>query len=218
MFLRVAYLSRCYLGGLGIAEALRSGADIVICGRVSDAAPVVGAAAWWHGWNRHDLDPLAGSLIAGHLIECSTYATGGYYSGFKDLFDGCEDLGYPIAAIEASGDTVFSKEERGTGGVMTVGTLTSQLVYEIQGSRYYSCDVAANIEGIQFEQVAKNQVRMSGVKGTAPPPTTKVGITAHGGYQAEFHYLFVGLDIQKKVCCSYVLDLWLTNIDMCLPG
>lgn len=198
---------------MGIAEALRAGADIIICGRVADASPAVGAAAWWHNWKPSDLDALAGSLIAGHLIECSTYATGGYYSGFKDLFDGCEDLGCPVAAIESTGDAVFSKEENGTGGEMSVGTITSQLVYEIQGPLYYNSDVTASIEGIRFEQVGKNEVRMTGVKGALPPATTKVGITAPGGYQAEFHYLFVGLDIQKKVGLSTSLSChgWLTT-------
>lgn len=133
------------------------------------------------------------------MIECSSYVTGGYYSGFKDLFDNCEDLGFPIAAIEASGETIFSKEERGTGGIMSVGTVTSQLVYEIQGPLYYNSDVTAKIDGIKLEQIGKNQVRMTGVKGLLPPPTTKVGITGVAGYQAEFHYLFCGLDIEKKV-------------------
>lgn len=77
--------AQCYLGSLGIAEALRQGADVVICGRVSDAAPTVGVAAWWHDWNSEDYNELAGALIAGHLIECSAFITGGYYSGFKDL-------------------------------------------------------------------------------------------------------------------------------------
>ncbi|CAK7228054.1 hypothetical protein SBRCBS47491_006774 [Sporothrix bragantina] len=189
--------AQCYLGGLGIAEALRAGADIVICGRVADAAPTIGAAAWWHGWDRSDLDALAGSLMAGHLIECSAYVTGGYYSGFKNLFDGCENLGFPIAAIEANGETVLTKEAN-TGGEVSVGTVTSQLVYEIQGPLYYNSDVTANIEGITFTQIGKDEVRMTGVKGLPPPPTTKVGLTANGGFQAEFHYLFVGLDIEKK--------------------
>ncbi|KAJ1323357.1 acyclic terpene utilization AtuA family protein [Microdochium nivale] len=189
--------AQAYLGGMGIAAALRAGADVVICGRVADAAPAVGAAAWWHDWSATDFDALASALIAGHIIECSTYATGGYYSGFKDLFDGSENLGYPIAAVEASGDTVFTKEA-GTGGEVSVGTLTSQLVYEIQGPLYYNSDVVAMLEDVRLEQVGKDEVRMTGVKGLPPPPTTKVGITGHGGYQAEFHYLFVGLDIEKK--------------------
>ena len=201
-------LARCYLGAWGIAEALKAGADIVICGRVADASPAIGAAAWWHEWTANDLDALAGSLIAGHLIECSSYVCGGYYSGFKDLFDGCENLGFPIAAVEASGDAVFTKEAD-TGGEMSVGTLTSQLVYEIQGPLYYNSDVTAKIEGIKFEQLGKDEVRMTGVKGLPPPPTTKVGITAQGCYQAEFHYLFAGLDYKEKVTetqCSLVTE------------
>ncbi|OAA65933.1 hypothetical protein SPI_02720 [Niveomyces insectorum RCEF 264] len=144
-----------------------------------------------------DLDALAGALMAGHLIECSAYVTGGYYSGFKQLFDGCENLGFPVAAIEANGETVLSKEAN-TGGAVSVGTVTSQLVYEIQGPLYYNSDVTANIEGIRFEQVGPDEVRVTGVKGLLPPPTTKVGLTAEGCYQAEFHYIFVGLDLEEK--------------------
>jgi hypothetical protein len=159
---------------MGIAEAFRAGADIIICGRVSDASPTIGAAAWWHEWSRSDLDALAGSLMAGHLIECSSYICGGYYSGFKDLFENCENIGFPIAAIESTGDAVLTKEAN-TGGEMSVGTATSQLVYEIQGPLYYNSDVTANIEGIRFEQLGKDEVRMTGVKGLPPPPTTKIG-------------------------------------------
>ena len=108
--------AQCYLGGAGIAEAFRQGADIVICGRVADAAPAIGAAMWWHGWNRHkDFDQIAGSLVAGHLIECSSYVCGGYYSGFKELFDGCEDIGFPIAEVYSDGSCMIEKEP-GTGG------------------------------------------------------------------------------------------------------
>lgn len=103
--------AQCYLGGAGIAEAFQKGADIVICGRVSDPAPVVGASMWWHGWDRNrDFDEIAGSLVAGHLIECSSYICGGYYSGFKDLFDGCENIGFPIATIDKEGTFTLEKE------------------------------------------------------------------------------------------------------------
>lgn len=125
--------AQCYLGGAGIAAAFNSGADIIICGRVADAAPTVGAAMWWHGWNREKhFDQIAGSLIAGHLIECSSYVCGGYYSGFKDLFDGCENIGFPITEIQEDGSFYMEKEPN-TGGEMSVGTCTSQLLYEIQG-------------------------------------------------------------------------------------
>ncbi|KEF53689.1 uncharacterized protein A1O9_10089 [Exophiala aquamarina CBS 119918] len=190
--------AQCYLGGAGIAEAFKYGADIVICGRVSDAAPIIGAAMWWHEWDRNtQYDEIAGALVAGHLIECSTYVCGGYYSRFKDLFDGCEDIGFPIASINADGTFVLEKEPD-TGGEMSVGTATSQLLYEIQGPQYYGSDVVAILEGIEMMQLAKDQVLVRGVKGNPPPTTTKVGITARGGYQAEFHYYLCGLDLKQK--------------------
>lgn len=108
--------AQAYLGSLGIAEALRGGADIVICGRVSDAAPTIGLSAWWHGWKADDLDCLAGALVAGHLIECSAFITGGYYSGFKDLMRTGRhlNLGFPIAEVEANGECVITKEKVST--------------------------------------------------------------------------------------------------------
>jgi hypothetical protein len=190
--------AQCYLGGAGIAEAFRHGADIVICGRVSDAAPVIGAAMWWHGWDRDtQFDEIAGALVAGHLIECSTYMCGGYYSGFKDLFDGCENIGFPIAAINSDGTFILEKEPN-TGGLVSVATATSQLLYEIQGPQYYGSDVVAVLEGIEMTQIGKDQVLVQGVKGNPPPTTTKVGLTARGGYQAEFHYYLCGLDLKQK--------------------
>ena len=189
---------RCYLGGAGIAEALRQGADIVICGRVADAAPTIGASMWWHGWNRDkDFDQVAGSLIAGHLIECSSYVCGGYYSGFKELFEGCENVGFPIAEIFADGSCALIKEPN-TGGEISVGTVASQLLYEIQGPQYYGSDVVAVLEGIVMAQEGKDRVLVTGVKGKPPPTTTKVGITASGGWQAEFHFILVGLDLEQK--------------------
>ncbi|KAK1050512.1 hypothetical protein LTS16_003009 [Friedmanniomyces endolithicus] len=190
--------AQCYLGGAGIAEALRQGADIVVCGGVADAAPTVGACMWWHGWNREkDFDQIASSLMAGHLIECSSYVCGGYYSGFKDLFDGCENVGFPIAEIHIDG-SFYMEKEANTGGEMSIGTCASQLLYEIQGPQYYGSDAVALLEGIQMTQVEKDKVYVSGVKGKPPPTTTKVGITAKGGWQAEFHYLLCGLDLEQK--------------------
>lgn len=126
--------AQAYLGGVGIAEALRHGADIVICGRVADAAPVVGAAMWFHGWSREDFTQLAHALVAGHLLECSSYVTGGYYTGFKkELLEvnNCTNLGFPIGEIEANGEFVITKEEA-AGGLVNARTVTAQLLYEIQ--------------------------------------------------------------------------------------
>ncbi|KIW00531.1 uncharacterized protein PV09_07889 [Verruconis gallopava] len=190
---------QAYLGGLCIAEALRDGADIVLCGRVADAAPIIGVAAWWHEWRNDQFDELAAALVAGHLIECGSYVTGGFYSEFKKLIKTGKhvNMGFPIAEIEADG--VFNiVKEKNTGGCVTVGSCASQLLYEIQGPLYYNCDVVADLSGIKMEQVGEECVRVTGVKGLPPPPTTKVGITLPGGFQAEWHIWLCGLDIEEK--------------------
>lgn len=153
---------------------------------------------WWHGWDREtDLDQIAGSLVTGHLIECSAYVCGGYYSGFKQLMDKCENIGFPIAEVAHDGTAILTKEP-GTGGEISVGTVSSQLLYEIQGPLYYGSDVTANLEGIVMTQLEKDRVQVTGVRGQPAPSTTKVGFTAFGGYQAEFHYYLVGLDLEEK--------------------
>jgi hypothetical protein len=190
--------AQAYLGGLGIAKAFVKGADIVICGRVSDASPVIGAAYWWHNWKRSDLDKLANAFVAGHLSECSSYSTGGNYTGFKDLEClGWTNIGYPIVEISHSGDVVVTKN-KGSGGEVSVNTLTSQFLYEIQGPWYFNSDVTAILDDISFERISTNRVALRGVKGALPPPTTKVGITAKPLYQAEMHWFITGLDIPAK--------------------
>ncbi|KAH7384184.1 hypothetical protein DE146DRAFT_759975 [Phaeosphaeria sp. MPI-PUGE-AT-0046c] len=195
--------AQCYLGGLGIAKALTEGADIVIAGRVSDASPIIGAAAWWHEWTSDQFDELAGSLVIGHLLECAAYVSGGYCSDFRSLMAQGKhiNMGFPICAINNKGEGVMSKEKN-TGGCMTVNSVTSQLLYEIQGPLYYNCDVTANLEGIKIEQIGEDQVKVSGVKGLPPPPTTKVGITGFAGWQAEYHIYLVGLHMEEK--CRWI--------------
>lgn len=190
--------AQCYLGGLGIATAFKEGADIVICGRVADASPVIGAAAWWHGWTAENYDELARSLMAGHLIECSTYVSGGNFTGFKSMdWSTIDSLGFPIAEIANDGDVIITKQKN-TGGLVTIETCKEQLLYEIQGMYYYNSDVTAVIDKATFTQVEKDQVRLSGITGLPPPPFTKVGVTGHGGYRAELHWCFIGLDIEEK--------------------
>lgn len=187
---------------MGIAAALAKGADIVLCGRVSDASPVIGSCYWWHNWSRSDLDKLANALVAGHLTECSNYVCGGNFSGFKALEnDGAGDwsnIGYPIAEISSEGQVVITKQSYSTGGAVTVDTCSAQLLYEIQGPIYFNSDVTAILSDVYFEQLGTNRVAVKGVKSALPPPTTKVGITAGGGYQAEASYFMVGLDIPAK--------------------
>ncbi len=191
--------AHAYLGGMGIAEAFRQGAQIVICGRVADASPVIGAAAWFHGWEREQLFELANAFVAGHMIECSNYVTGGNFTGFRDLEkDGrWVDIGYPIAEISHNGSVVITKQKN-SGGVVSIHTCSSQLLYEIQGPWYYNSDVTAVLDQIWFEQLSTDRVAVRGVNALPPPPTTKVGITARGGFQAEASYFMTGLNVPEK--------------------
>lgn len=142
---------------------------------------------WWHQWKPDQFDELAGSLITGHLLECAAYVSGGYCSDFKTLLKQGKHIncGFPIAEINYKGEALMYKE-RNTGGQMTVASVTSQLLYEIQGPQYYNCDVTAQIENIKIEQVGEDQVKVSGVKGLPPPPTTKVGFVtcAYCGFRS----------------------------------
>ncbi|MGA9279414.1 acyclic terpene utilization AtuA family protein [Ilumatobacter sp.] len=194
--------ANAYLGCFGIVDALTAGADIVITGRVTDAAVVCGPAAWHHGWQRDDFDQLAGGVVAGHVIECSAQATGGNYSFFTEI-DGRDEIGgrarfgFPWADVAADGSSVIGKHD-GTGGAVTVGTITSQLLYEIGGPRYLGPDVTARFDSIELEQVDTDRVRISGVAGEAPPPTLKVAMNEMGGFRNSFSVALTGLDIDAK--------------------
>ena len=194
--------ANAYLGGWGIVEALDRGANVVITGRVTDAALTSGPAAWHHGWDRDDWDALAGAVVAGHVIECSAQATGGNYSFFTEIpgYDdpaGGSRFGFPWAEIAADGSSVIGKHE-GTGGLVSIGTVTSQLLYEIGAPRYLGPDVAARFDTIELTEIGPDRVRISGVRGEPPPPTLKVGINELGGYRNSFEVALTGLDIEEK--------------------
>jgi hypothetical protein len=188
--------ANAYFGCWGIVDALNQGADIVITGRTTDAAVVCGPAAWHHGWSRDDWDALAGGVAAGHVIECGTQATGGNYSFFTDV-PGMERVGFPWAEVAQDGSTVFGMHE-GVGGEVSVGTITSQLLYEIAGPEYFGPDVTTRFDTIQLSQVEKNRVRMYGVKGEPPPETLKVCINRAGGFRNDLNVCLTGLDIEAK--------------------
>ena len=193
---RTPVTANAYLGAWGIVEALDAGADIVICPRVTDASLVVGPAAWWHGWKRTDFDQLAGAVVAGHVIECGPQATGGNYSFIDEIVDR-RYPGFPIAEVAADGSSVITKHEN-TGGLVSIGTVTSQLVYEIAEPAYANPDVVAHFDTVQLREVGENRVEISGTKGTPPPPTTKVAINFAGGYRNTMTLVLTGLDIEKK--------------------
>jgi hypothetical protein len=188
--------ANAYLGGWGIAEALGAGADIVVCPRVTDASLVVGPAAWWHGWSRTDYDQLAGAVAAGHVIECGPQATGGNYSWISEVVDR-RYPGFPIAEVAADGSSVITKHD-GTGGLVSPGTVTAQLLYEIQTPAYANPDVIAHFDTIKLEQAGPDRVLMSGATGSPPPPALKVAVNFLGGYRNTMTLVLTGLDIEEK--------------------
>jgi hypothetical protein len=188
--------ANAYLGCWGIVDALERGADIVITGRVTDAAVVCGPAAWHHGWSRTDWDALAGGVAAGHVIECGTQATGGNYSFFTEV-PGMSRTGFPWAEVAEDGSSVIGKHD-GTGGEVSIGTVTSQLLYEIGGPEYFGPDVTTRFDTIQLEQIAPDRVRMHGIRGEPPPPTLKVCINRAGGFRNDMSVCLTGLDIEAK--------------------
>jgi hypothetical protein len=188
--------ANAYLGCFGIVEALGLGADIVITGRVTDAAVVCGPAAWHHGWARDNWDALAGAVAAGHVIECGAQASGGNYSFFTEVAD-MKNVGFPWAEIADDGSSVIGKHDH-TGGEVSLGTITSQLLYEIASPTYLGPDVSARFDTIHLEQIAEDRVRLSGTRGEPPPPTLKVAMNEVGGYRKDLNIALTGLDIEAK--------------------
>ncbi|MFF0363995.1 acyclic terpene utilization AtuA family protein [Streptomyces fungicidicus] len=191
-----ALAAHAYLGGAGIAECLRAGADVVVTGRVTDAALVTGPAAAHFGWTATDHDRLAGAVVAGHVLECGTQATGGNYAFFRDS-GGLRRPGFPLAELHADGSCVITKHP-GTGGRVDVGTVTAQLLYETGGARYAGPDVTARLDTVRLSQDGPDRVRVEGVRGEAPPPTLKVGLNRLGGFRNEVVFVLTGLDIEAK--------------------
>ncbi|MCE1178406.1 MAG: DUF1446 domain-containing protein [Micrococcales bacterium] len=191
-----ALAANAYLGAFGIAEACRAGADVVVTGRVTDGSVIIGPAIAHFGWGRGDLDALAGATVAGHIIECGTQATGGNYAFFTEIPD-LTRPGYPIAEIEADGSFTVTKHP-GTGGAVTVDTVTSQLLYEIQGERYAGPDVTTRLDSVRLTQDGPDRVRGSGIRGEAPPPDVKVSCSTLGGFRNEMTFVLTGLDIDAK--------------------
>jgi len=188
--------ANAYLGGFGIARALANGADIVITGRVADASVVVGPAAWWWSWTPNDYDALAGALAAGHVIECGPQATGGNFSGFRTIADLVQP-GFPIAEIDADGSAVITKNP-GTGGTVTRDTVTAQLLYEIGEPAYLNSDVTTHLDTAALTDLGDDRVQIRGVRGSAPPATTKVAITGVGGWENSMLLALTGSDLDAK--------------------
>ncbi|MFF0481163.1 acyclic terpene utilization AtuA family protein [Streptomyces sp. NPDC004435] len=190
--------ANAYLGGAGIAACLAAGADVVVTGRVTDAALVTGPAQWHFGWGPEEYDRLAGAVVAGHVLECGTQATGGNYAFFREL-DPKTLLrpGFPLAELYEDGSAVVTKHP-GTGGVVDVGTVTAQLLYETGGARYAGPDATARLDTVRLTQDGPDRVRIDGVRGEAPPPTLKAGRCRLGGHRNEVVFVLTGLDVEAK--------------------
>ena len=188
--------ANAYLGAWGIKEALDNGADIVVCPRVTDAAVVIGPAAWKFNWKRDDYDFLAGALAAGHIIECGCQATGGNYAFFKEV-ENFNNVGYPIAEIQKDGSFYITKHPN-TGGLVSVGTVTAQLLYEIGSPAYINPDVIAHFDTLKIEDSGKDKVFISGCRGSSPPKEHKVCINLSGGFRNGMEIILTGLDIKEK--------------------
>ncbi len=188
--------AHAYLGGLPIAQALAAGADVVVTGRVTDAALVVGPGMWRFGWTGDDLDALAGAVVAGHILECGCQATGGNYAFFGEV-PGLAQAGFPLAELAADGSAVITKHP-GTGGEVSAGTVTAQLLYEIGAPAYLNPDVTARFDTIALEQIGPDRVRVSGVRGEPPPADLKVSLNYAGGYRNSMILAIEGLDVAAK--------------------
>jgi len=196
--------ANAYIGGEPITAALTAGADVVVTGRVTDAALVIGPAAWRHGWDysaaamgdQPTLDALAGALVAGHVIECGAQATGGNYAFFTDV-PGLEHPGFPIAEVASDGSCVITKHP-GTGGMVTVGTVTAQLLYEVGGPEYLNPDVTARFDTMRLAQVGRDRVQISGTRGMAPPERLKVAMNYLGGFRNTLTLVITGVDVRAK--------------------
>ncbi|GAC67799.1 acyclic terpene utilization AtuA family protein [Gordonia soli] len=188
--------ANAYLGAFGIKSALDAGAEIVVTGRVTDASLTVGPAAAHFGWGFDDLDALAGAVVAGHVIECGAQATGGNYSFFTEIPQ-MGRLGFPIAEVAADGSSVITKHA-GTGGAVTVGTVTAQLLYEIGGPRYLGPDVTTRLDTVTLASDGTDRVSISGVRGEAPPETVKVSLNHLAGVRNEITLILTGLDVEAK--------------------
>lgn len=190
--------ANAYLGAWGIVDCLADGADVVITGRVTDASVIVGPAAAHFGWSRTDYDRLAGAVVAGHVIECGIQASGGNYAFFTELDP--EQLlhpGFPLAEVHADGSSVITKHP-GTGGLVSVDTVTAQLLYEVTGARYANPDVTARIDSVALSADGPDRVRISPVTGEPPPPTCKVSLNSIGGFRNSTTFVLTGLDIEAK--------------------
>lgn len=180
-----------YLGAFPIAAALDKGAQIVITGRVVDSALALGALVHEFGWARDDWNRLSGGTVVGHLIECGAQVTGGTFTDWRQV-DGWATIGAPIAECQADGSCIITKPE-GTGGLVSVGTVAEQMLYEVSDPQaYFVPDVTCDLSTVRIEQAGENRVRVTGATGYPPPATLKACATWDDGWRAVAYQPMIG--------------------------
>lgn len=190
--------ANAYLGSMPIVEALRQGADVVVTGRTTDTAQFLAPLIYEYGWSEEDWDRLASGVFMGHLLECSAQSTGGNFSGDWDQVERVEEIGYPIAEVDESGEFIITKvSER--GGLVSVNTVKEQMLYEIHDpSAYITPDVIVDLTQVKLESVGEHQVKVSGVKGKPKPDQLKVVMGYEDGYMGQVLMGFSWPDALKK--------------------
>ncbi|MCK6460378.1 MAG: DUF1446 domain-containing protein [Planctomycetes bacterium] len=185
-----------YLGAAPVAKALEMGANVVIAGRVTDTSVTLAPMIHEFGWKLDDWDKLAAGVVAGHIIECGTQCTGGNFTDWK-LVPTFKDIGYPM--VEASPDGSFTvTKHKGTGGLVSLHTISEQLVYEMGSPSYISPDCVARFDSIQLAPDGENRVRVSGIRGEPLPEKLKVSISYAQGYRAFGRLMVSGPDALAK--------------------
>lgn len=188
-----------YQGATEIADALRAGADVVVAGRVADPSLVVGPALAHYGWNTDDWSSLATATMAGHLLECGTQVTGGYFAvpGLKDIPD-MHNLGFPLAELTPGGELFISKAHH-TGGRVDEQTVKEQLLYEVHDpAAYLTPDVTADISQVRVNRAGPDLVRVEGIRGHPRPDSLKVNVFTHGGWLAEAEISYAGIQAEAR--------------------
>lgn len=185
-----------YMGAPAIVRALELGANVVIAGRVTDTSVTLAPMIHHFGWAADDWDKLASGVVAGHIIECGTQATGGNFTDWDTVPD-FHQMGYPLIEAHADGTFVVTKHP-GTGGLVSVNTVKEQLLYEMGAPGYLSPDCTARFDSIQLTQQGPDRVLVSGIKGEAPPAKLKVAISFANGYRAVGRMLVSGPDTLRK--------------------
>ena len=191
------YSANVYIDSFSVAKALSLGADIVLCGRISDPGLVVAPCIYEFGWEKDNFNMLASATVAGHIIECGAQCTGGNFTKWNDLKD-MDNIGYPIAQIREDGTFDITKPEN-TGGLVNKYTVSEQILYELgDPKKYISPDVCVDFTSFNLEETSKDVVTVTGVKGSMPTDTYKVSISYFDGFKASGQLTISGPDALLK--------------------